>query len=157
MHEMIQRIKCGKFERALDIGCSDGAETAPLKRIVGRLIVGVDVNRGKLREAKRRGIAAVRARGENLPFRAGSFDLVVSSYLVHELSDAESGVREMRRVVKEGGTVLCRDWLKGAPVSPGQRPKTFKQLRKLFERAGFKIAFAEQQDGPKAMLHAVAV
>lgn len=48
--------------------------------------------------------AAVDAVAENLPFADGAFDAAMTTFSVHQWSDLESGLREMRRV--SGGPVV---------------------------------------------------
>jgi SAM-dependent methyltransferase len=41
-----------------------------------------------------------------LPFRAGSFDVVVAAFVVNHLPDPVAGLAELRRVTRRGGAVL---------------------------------------------------
>jgi SAM-dependent methyltransferase len=42
-----------------------------------------------------------------LPFRAGSFDVVVAAFVVNHLPDPAAGLTELGRVTRPGGTVLA--------------------------------------------------
>src|SRR5436190_6941257 len=76
--------------RILDLGCSDGPHIPRLS--AGGRVVGVDVPLARLAEAKR--LAPVAAgRGERLPFRAGSFDMVYVSHVLHHAGDHRAVLR----------------------------------------------------------------
>jgi len=46
-----------------------------------------------------------KANVQNLPFRSGSFDRVISTCLLHHLDDVEKALLEIKRVLKKGGLV----------------------------------------------------
>jgi SAM-dependent methyltransferase len=50
------------------------------------------------------------ASAERLPFADGAFDVVVSQLVVNFMSDANAGVREMRRVARPSGRVAAAVW-----------------------------------------------
>lgn len=105
----------GGFRTALDLGCGGGHVAYTLVPHVPE-VVACDLSEGMLEavssEAAARGIANVevrRAAAEHLPFADASFDLVVSRYSVHHWHDWEAGLREARRVVRNGGRLVFAD------------------------------------------------
>ncbi len=68
--------------------------------------VGVDPALGALQLAARRGIRAVEACGETLPFRDGAFGAVLLAITLCFLADPLAALREARRVLSPGGGVL---------------------------------------------------
>jgi ubiquinone/menaquinone biosynthesis C-methylase UbiE len=63
-------------------------------------------------EAARAGLSNVvfmRADAAELPFLAGSFDVVVSRFAVHHFEDPAVQVAEMRRVLRPGGRLAVAD------------------------------------------------
>ncbi|MDQ1661687.1 MAG: hypothetical protein QOJ68_1667 [Blastococcus sp.] len=101
--------------RWLDVGCGTGALTdAVLRSCEPSAIVGVepsDAFRGHaadhLRDAR---VAFVAGGAEALPFDDGSFDFVVSGLVLNFVPHRVAGLREMRRVVRPGGTVAAYVW-----------------------------------------------
>lgn len=97
----------------LDVGIGPGRGVALLSGN-GRRVVGVDVSRRMLRladahlSAERARASLTRANALALPFRSGSFDAVVSTYLLDVLSDAEmaAALRELVRVLSPGGRLV---------------------------------------------------
>lgn len=67
--------------------------------------VGLEPDWQALRRARRRApqVPLVLARAEALPFRAGSFDTVVSSLVFCSVGNVERGLAEIRRVLKPEG------------------------------------------------------
>jgi SAM-dependent methyltransferase len=95
--------------RALDAGCGTARAVPLLREAVGEAgtVVGVDLTPEMLREAValgRRGQGAlVEADSERLPLRDCVLDAVLAAGLVHHLSDAATGLRELARVTRPGG------------------------------------------------------
>jgi SAM-dependent methyltransferase len=89
----------------LDVGCGP-APLAPLLH-GGSRYTGVDLVDDMLRRARARSPEArlVRA-GAALPFRDGAFDAVVALGFIEYLDDIPAALREFRRVVRDGGTVV---------------------------------------------------
>jgi demethylmenaquinone methyltransferase/2-methoxy-6-polyprenyl-1,4-benzoquinol methylase len=51
-----------------------------------------------------------------LPFSDRSFDVAASAFVLRNLADMESGIREMRRILRPGGVLAILDF--GMPKSP---------------------------------------
>lgn len=85
----------------LEIGVGSGRFAQSL-----RIRYGVDPALRMLELAKIRGIQAVCARAEALPFPAVRFDLVLVVTTLCFLDDAEVGLKEACRVLIPGGTIL---------------------------------------------------
>jgi ubiquinone/menaquinone biosynthesis C-methylase UbiE len=106
-------------DRVLDIGCGPGFFARMLAQAVGAegSVVGIDAAPEMIEYAgrKARGLANCRFQpgtAESLAFPDASFDVVVSSLMVHHLPDEIrlKAAREMRRVLRPGGTVLLADF-----------------------------------------------
>jgi demethylmenaquinone methyltransferase / 2-methoxy-6-polyprenyl-1,4-benzoquinol methylase len=117
----------GKRNRAavpqiLDLGCG----TADLSLCFSRLgpVVGCDfchpmlcVGAQKiLRIPQRQPVFLVGADALELPFADAAFDIVVSAFVLRNLSDLDRGLREMRRVLRPGGAMGVLEF--GMPRGP---------------------------------------
>ncbi|MBI2524705.1 MAG: class I SAM-dependent methyltransferase [Candidatus Rokubacteria bacterium] len=87
--------------RVLDLGLGSGDQMRAL-RTRGCWTVGVDIDRRAVAAAAAAGLGALVARGEELPFRTGAFDGVVSK-VVLPYTDEARAVAEIARVLRPGG------------------------------------------------------
>jgi ubiquinone/menaquinone biosynthesis C-methylase UbiE len=113
-----------RYARALEIGAGTGYFSLNLLRagVVGEA-VATDISPGMLgrleRSAAELGLSVETAACEasELPFEAGSFDLVFGHAVLHHLPDLDAAFREFRRVLRPGGAVaFC-----GEPSHYGDR------------------------------------
>jgi SAM-dependent methyltransferase len=103
----------------LDVGCGTGALARSLER-TGYRVVGVDASAGMLKVFRGEGgHALAEALSDALPFRSGSFDLVITVATLHHVSAPEVVRRtlaEMVRVARpRGGQILVWDH---NPINP---------------------------------------
>jgi ubiquinone/menaquinone biosynthesis C-methylase UbiE len=104
--------------RALDLGCGNGRHAELLAARV-ETVVGFDLSRGLLREARgratERGFDAGLVQGDAaaLPFRPDRFDLAVYVATLHHLrprSGRLGSLDELARVLAPGGRALVSAW-----------------------------------------------
>jgi ubiquinone/menaquinone biosynthesis C-methylase UbiE len=100
--------------KILDVGTGMGF-LALLFAEMGHEVIGLDLSEGMLEQAKRNAknmglkINFFHGDAENLSFEDGSFDLVVSKFLLWTLPKPSSAVREWKRVLKPDGRVFAID------------------------------------------------
>lgn len=126
-------------------------------------VTGIDVSPGMLAEARRRLADAGRtatlleADAQRLPFDDASFDTVVCALALCSIPDPAAAIREMRRVLVPGGTLLLLDHVASSwpPLRWAQRLVELgsvpfagehftRRQRPLVEAAGFTIDEAER-------------
>jgi SAM-dependent methyltransferase len=86
----------------LELGCGYGGLLKVLRGASARP-VGVDVEATRVKYAKSRGLDAVCASADALPFPDGSFDVVVSDAVLEHLTDIAACLRESHRVLRPAG------------------------------------------------------
>jgi len=99
----------GPGQRALEVGCGTGIflEAAAT---TGAHIVALDLSTDLIVQARARVAHAARVRlslgnAEQMPFRAGSFDVAYGSSILHHLN-IDSALTEILRVLRPGGRIV---------------------------------------------------
>ncbi|MEZ4940667.1 MAG: class I SAM-dependent methyltransferase [Saprospiraceae bacterium] len=114
---LIDRARlCGE-EEVLDFGVGTATLSLMLKKALPNLnVTGIDVDENILRIARTkiagRNIQLALYEGNELPFEDQSFDCVVSSLVIHHLTDdqKQAAFREILRVLRPGGSLVIADW-----------------------------------------------
>ena len=100
-------------DRALDVGCGPGALTAELVRRLGAAsVTAVDPSESFVAACRERnpGVEVLQAAAEALPFPDGTFDVAAAQLVVHFMPEPVTGLRELARVLRPGGTVAACVW-----------------------------------------------
>ena len=99
-------------DRALDLGCGDGAFTGRARAARSREVVGADVAQAALRRARARH-PSIEFRllpiDGPLPFDDNAFDLVWSSEVIEHVADTARWLSEVRRVLAPGRPAAVDD------------------------------------------------
>jgi ubiquinone/menaquinone biosynthesis C-methylase UbiE len=95
--------------RVLDLGCGPGRAAAALAGRYGAVVTGLDASSEMLAAAREVAptVTLVQGAAEDLPFEEGSFDIVLSNFVVH-LLDRPAAFAEVYRVLGAGGVY----WIK---------------------------------------------
>jgi SAM-dependent methyltransferase len=113
----------GQPARVLDLGAGTGTLTrAALRRWSGARVTALDASRGMLRVAEaladdelrpdeRDRLDLVVASADRVPFPDGTFDLVVSSFVLQLVPDRFRVLHEIRRVLRPDGVLAYVTWL----------------------------------------------
>ena len=102
---LFRRHVGGPGRRVLDVGCRAGALTRAY--LEGNEVVGLDVDRDALDEARELGIQTVWADAQRgLPFADRSFDVVVAGEVLEHLASPRAFLDEALRVLRPGGTLV---------------------------------------------------
>jgi ubiquinone/menaquinone biosynthesis C-methylase UbiE len=154
----------GHYERSLEIGSGTGYFTLNMMRAgLIEKATCTDISPGMLAtldaNAERLGlkVKTVSADAERLPFKDGSFDLVLGHAVLHHIPDLPTAFGELARVLAPGGTLLFA----GEPSRSGDRianvPKRFAGTVAPLWRAALRARPAPPAEGgaPDAALEGV--
>lgn len=136
-----------RFGRILDIGSGAGQILGHLLKEAppSATVVAADLSHRMLRRAQNRlktkRASFVAADVTRLPFADGSFDCVTCGWVIEHLPDPVPGLREMRRVLRPGGSLLLlatEDTVTGALNSRTWKCRTYNraELRASCEQSG---------------------
>jgi len=143
----------GARGRTLEVGCGTGRNLPLYDRTIP--VVALELDRHVLRAARRRAghVPMVVGNAEDLPFRDGSFDTVVSGLVFCSVRDAARGLREVRRVLRPQGEFRLLEHVRsqaalGAAVQDAVQPAWTwiaggchpnRDTEAAVEAAGFRI------------------
>lgn len=104
--EMILRAAGDRIRGAvLENGCGVGMYVEHLAQSGGR-VFGLEYDFERGAEAGQHNPRIINAAGENLPYPADTFDLILSHEVLEHVAEDVLAVREMLRVLKPGGRVV---------------------------------------------------
>jgi demethylmenaquinone methyltransferase/2-methoxy-6-polyprenyl-1,4-benzoquinol methylase len=171
-------------DRVLDACCGTGDLALEAERRGGR-VVGLDFSERMLERARQKSATVEWVQGDALalPFEDGAFDAATVGFGVRNLVDLDRGLRELVRVLRDGGRVAVleitqpsgvlgpffRVWLDvlvplAGKVLPGGKAYTYlpasvrrfpgpEDLSAAFERAGFRDVAYRLLGGGIVALH----
>lgn len=108
--------------RVLDVGCGPGALTGELVRRVGAAnVAGIEPSATFFETSRERfpGSDIRRGPAETLPWPDRQFDAALSQLVLSFVDDADRVASEMKRVVRQGGTLAACMWLEGGAMQMG--------------------------------------
>ncbi len=115
----VERLALATGAKVLDVGCGTGASALPAAQAVGPsgFVIGVDLAARLLdrarAKAKARGLANVEFRladMTSLGYPDNHFDAVVSIFSIFFVPDMEGLIRELWRMVRQGGKLAVTTW-----------------------------------------------
>ena len=125
----------------LDVACGTGDLSLMLFEIDGARVVGTDFCRPMLSIAAEKVPADVRLiEGDALalPFKDATFDAVTIAFGLRNLADVESGLKELRRILKPNGWVAVLEFSR--PSNALLRPLFGLYFRKILPLLGGVIS-----------------
>lgn len=126
--ETMRRMNVQRGDKALDVCCGTGDWTLALAEAAGEdgKVIGLDFSSNMLSVAKKKaaaskydGIELIQGNAMQLPFQENTFDFVTIGFGLRNVPDYMTVLKEMARVVKPGGKVVCLET--SQPTMPGFR------------------------------------
>jgi len=139
----IARLGLPASARILDAGCGSGRNMLELARL--GTATGIELSDESVALARKRDVGEVVAGSVlEMPFPDDSFDFAVSLDVIEHLEDDLAALRELRRVLAPGGTLLLTVpayqwlWSHHDEINEHHRRYTRRSLQRVAEQAGWK-------------------
>ncbi len=131
--EMLVKISnANKADSVLDVACGPGLVASAFAPHVQH-IEGIDMTKAMIGQAEQRqkttGLKNMSWRigtVDPLPYRDGSFSLVITRYSFHHFLRPQNVLKEMIRVCRPGGRILVAD-----AVLPADKSEAYDQMEKM--------------------------
>jgi demethylmenaquinone methyltransferase/2-methoxy-6-polyprenyl-1,4-benzoquinol methylase len=125
----------------LDVACGTGDLSLMLFEIDGARVVGTDFCRPMLIIAAEKvpaGVRLIEGDALSLPFKDATFDAVTIAFGLRNLAGVESGLKEIRRILKPNGWVAVLEFSR--PSNALLRPLFGLYFRKILPLLGWVIS-----------------
>jgi ubiquinone/menaquinone biosynthesis C-methylase UbiE len=153
---LVEQAALRPMHRVLDLGCGTGGLALLIKRLhpdVG--VVGLDPDPPALARARHKAerapvsIELDQGFGDALPYADGSFDRVLSAFVLHHLppEEKEPTLREVRRVLKPAGTLHLLDFGGPEAAAGGFLARWLHASHRLRDNFGERIPTLMRQAG----------
>jgi SAM-dependent methyltransferase len=143
LERVVEDLRLPARARILDAGCGSGRNMVELAR--HGTVTGIELSQASVELARKRGTGEVIAGSVlQMPFEADSFDLAASLDVIEHLEDDVAALRELRRVVTPGGSLLVTvpayQWLWSGhdEINHHFRRYTRRSLQRAGEAAGWQ-------------------
>jgi SAM-dependent methyltransferase len=104
-HNIKDLVAGAPYPRLCDLGCDDGQWTLEVSRAASATQMhGVEIVTAQAQSARKRGVNAIVADlNRRLPYVDESFDLVHANQVIEHISDLDTFLSEIHRIVRRGG------------------------------------------------------
>jgi ubiquinone/menaquinone biosynthesis C-methylase UbiE len=168
VRDMRKRLLSGVAGRVIEIGSGSGTNLPWYGPEVESLTLTEPVQpmfRKLERRVSEAGTKAtvLRAPAEDLPFESGSFDVAVSTLVLCGVDDQPRALRELRRVLRPGGTLLFLEHVRSQDAAIARKQDRMNWLNRIvvmcdcnrptldtIKQAGFSVTSLEHTALPKA-------
>lgn len=163
---LLDRVPLRRGMRVLDVGCATGFPLLELAQMLGEgsLCVGIDPWALALWRARRKievlrllNAHVTRGDGARMPFRDGTFDLIVSNLGLNNFDDAAGVIRECGRVARSGATIAMTTNPRGHMAELYEDYRAVIAERGKAEHLGRLESHEAHRRGPDEVLALLAV
>ena len=123
---LLDAIAAERPGHVLDVGCGPGWHAERIAERTGAHVVAADQSPRMVELAADRGLEAVVADVQALPFDEGSYDCALAGWMLYHVRDLDRGVAELARVLRPGGLLVAttngRDHLVELLERVGRKP-----------------------------------
>lgn len=145
---LLNQLPIDATDSVLDLGAGTGYFTIPAAQRTQGTVYALDVEpqmlaviREKVEEIGSKNVELVQGAIEDVPLDDETANHVIASLVLHEVEPLQRGLKEIHRLLKDGGHCLCLEWEKtpsemGPPLHHRIHSDDMKQA---LEEAGFTV------------------
>ncbi|UOQ43257.1 methyltransferase domain-containing protein [Halobacillus salinarum] len=146
--KVVSLLELNGNEKVIDLGAGNGYLTLPIANSTKERVTAVDVQMEMLDMLASRAegeglqnIERLESRVERLNLPDGSFERAVAAFVLHEVTDLQETLREIRRVLNENGLLLILDWEKveSEEGPPLDHRISSEEMKQAVEGQGFTV------------------
>jgi Methylase involved in ubiquinone/menaquinone biosynthesis len=127
--QLLQMLPVQKNADILDLGAGTGYLAIPASKMVDGLVYALDIDPrmleiigSKAQAENITNIRLVKGPADNIPLADDSIDIVLAAFVLHEVNPLSAALRQIKRVLKEGGYFLCLEFEKKEGPLDGPLP-----------------------------------
>ena len=147
--ELVEELGLQPGQTVIDLGCGDGLFFGPLSRVVGEegTVIGLDIEEEMVKVARETvekenlgNVQVQHCSDDSLPLPEDSSDGALLVNSLHEMASPEQTLAELRRILRDGATVLVYDRHReetGPEGPPIHHLVSEEQAVNYFNEAGF--------------------
>lgn len=141
--KILSALKVPHSSLVLDVGTGTGSNLRLLKRMGYEQVLGIDNNDEAIRFCREKGLGALQ-KGDccNLPYKSGTFQLILATDVIEHLGDDGKALSEFHRVLNPHGTLVLTApafeslWGLQDEVGHHERRYRLNQLRRKLNISG---------------------
>ncbi len=154
----------------LEVGCAGGQTGKVLKELNGAFVAGLELNPEAARQARTvlDDVVVGNIETLKLPYQEKCFDCIVMADIIEHLAEPEAALNKLKKYLKPGGSLVASipnvqffgvlsqlaegNWTyqkEGILDETHLRFFTYKEIEKLFKKAGFEITRVEETLDPQ--------
>lgn len=160
--KMIALSKIDEESNVLDFGCGNGTNSLYIHQKTGANVTGIDLSDIRIKNARRsltknnrNKIHFLRSSGTKLKFKDEAFTHVWSQAAIYHMHDKKRALKEVHRVLENGGYFVFDDLIKPKKKVSKNAQKlvyerllfdtdyNFKSYQKELEKVGFEVIYAK--------------
>ena len=168
-YRLVLRTMIGRAgQRMLDVGCGSGHFLAMAKRVLNVETYGVELFGFDAAFAEKNNLKIFQGTLQQAAFPDQFFDVITLNHVFEHIADPRSALRELRRILKDGGTLILAVpqkacvlyWLFGKSWVQLDIPRHLfvpsrKNLEALAISLGFKLRGVRYNGRPEPMLDTI--
>ncbi len=146
--KLLKEIGLKAGDTVLDVGVGTGFFAVPALEIIGELgkLFGTDISKDMLEYTRERtktfsNVELILNDGINIPVEENSVDFAIMSFVLHETSDKDKVISQVRKTLKSGGTFCIVEWgTENLEKGPPEKDRiSVGKVAILLDKEGFLI------------------